>query len=133
MMGEFHYARYPREYWEESLLKMKAAKVSIVAAYVFWIHHGEIEGEWNWSGDRALRELAVLCARHDLYLFLRIGPWVHGECRNGGFPDWLPQRGPVLRDDYPVYLDYVEKFYTRFTGRLKATSSKTEAPSSASN
>ncbi len=24
--------------------------------------------------------------------FLRIGPWAHGEVRNGGFPDWLLQK-----------------------------------------
>jgi beta-galactosidase len=24
VMGEFHFSRYPEEYWEEELLKMKA-------------------------------------------------------------------------------------------------------------
>lgn len=25
-------------------------------------------------------------------VWLRIGPWAHGECRNGGFPDWLVKK-----------------------------------------
>src|SRR5262252_11249986 len=41
VMGEFHYSRYPDQYWEEELLKMKAGGVEIVATYVFWIHHEE--------------------------------------------------------------------------------------------
>ena len=87
VMGEMHFSRYPRQYWEESLLKIKAAGIEIVASYVFWIHHEEVEGEFDWSGDRDLRYFAQLCARHGLYFFPRIGPWCHGECRNGGYPD----------------------------------------------
>ncbi len=44
VMGEFHFSRYPRSQWEEEVLKMKAGGVNIVATYVIWIHHEEIEG-----------------------------------------------------------------------------------------
>ena len=47
VMGEMHFSRYPRRYWEESLLKMKAAGLDIVASYIFWIHHEEVEGEFD--------------------------------------------------------------------------------------
>jgi len=118
VMGEFHFSRYPYEYWPEALLKMKAAGISVVASYIFWIHHEEIEDEWNWSGNCALRNLAELCTQHDLYLYPRIGPWVHGECRNGGFPDWLLQKCPVVRTDNSLYLNYVEKFYRQIYQQL---------------
>jgi hypothetical protein len=118
VMGEFHFSRYPRKYWQEALLKMKAAGISVVATYIFWIHHEEIEGEWNWSGNCALRNLADMCVQHNLYFYPRIGPWVHGECRNGGFPDWLLQKCPVVRADDPLYLDYVEKFYRQIYQQL---------------
>ena len=39
VMGEFHFSRYPRAQWEQEILKMKAGGVSIVAAYIIWIHH----------------------------------------------------------------------------------------------
>ncbi|MFW6278740.1 MAG: beta-galactosidase [Bacillota bacterium] len=89
VMGEFHYTRYPREYWEEAILKTRAGGLQIVASYVFWIHHQEIEGQFDWSGRRNLRQFIKLCDRHEIPLVLRIGPWAHGECRNGGFPDWF--------------------------------------------
>src|SRR5579863_1653709 len=79
VMGEFHYSRVPESEWEEELLKMKSAGVEIVSTYVIWIHHEEIQGEFDWSGQRDLRRFAELCRRHGLYLVVRIGPWTHGE------------------------------------------------------
>ena len=51
MMGEMHFSRYPRKYWEEELLKMKAGGIDIVSLYVIWIHHEEIQGEYDFTGD----------------------------------------------------------------------------------
>jgi beta-galactosidase len=110
VMGEFHYTRYPADEWERELLKMKAGGIQIVGTYVFWIHHEEIEGQFDWSGDRDLRRFVALCARHGLYAWVRVGPWAHGECRNGGLPDWLLRAGPT-RQNAPFYLDRVRRFY----------------------
>ena len=55
VMGEFHFSRYPEPYWDEELAKMKAGGVQVVATYVFWIHHEEVEGRFDWSGRRDLR------------------------------------------------------------------------------
>lgn len=60
----------------------------MLATYVFWIHHEEKEGEWNFEGQRNLREFLTVCREEQMPVFLRIGPWAHGECRNGGIPDW---------------------------------------------
>ena len=89
VMGEFHFTRYPQDEWRDALLKMKAGGIDIVATYVFWIHHEEVRGEYDWSGQRSLREFLKLCHELGLYAFVRMGPWSHGEVRNGGFPDWL--------------------------------------------
>ena len=107
VMGEFHFSRYPRDQWEEEILKMKAAGVDIVATYVVWIHHEEIEGQFDWSGQRDLRAFAQLCARHGMYVYPRIGPWDHAEVRNGGLPDWVMKQGPTRAND-PIYLASVQ-------------------------
>lgn len=103
VMGEFHFSRYPRAEWEEELLKMKAAGVDTVATYVIWIHHEEIASQFDWKGQRDLRAFAELCARHNMYLVVRIGPWDHAEVRNGGLPDWVVQQGPTRIND-PHYM-----------------------------
>jgi len=118
VMGEFHFSRVPASEWEDELLKMKSAGVDIVATYVIWLHHEEVEGQFDWSGDRDLRRFTQLCAKHHLKLYVRIGPWVHGEVRNGGFPDWLLTKGPSRVND-PVYLSYVTKFYDAIGQQLR--------------
>ncbi len=110
VMGEFHFSRYPEARWEEEILKMKAAGVNIIATYVIWIHHEEIEGQFDWSGQRDLRAFAQLCQKHHMYLVVRIGPWAHGEVRNGGFPDWVVKQGNTREND-PAYLRSVRSFY----------------------
>jgi beta-galactosidase len=118
VMGEFHFSRYPRAEWEEEILKMKAAGVNIVATYVIWIHHEEIEGRFDWEGQRDLRAFTQLCAKHGMYVLARIGPWDHGEVRNGGFPDWVLEKSKTRVND-PIYLGEVRIWYGQIAQQLK--------------
>lgn len=54
--GEFQFSRCPESEWRDELLKMKAGGVSIVQTYIFWIHHEEVEGVWDWNGQRGLTQ-----------------------------------------------------------------------------
>jgi hypothetical protein len=110
-MGEFHFARCPAAFWEEELLKMKCGGITIVATYIFWIHHEEKEGLFDWSGRRSLRGFVECAARCGLWVWLRPGPWCHGEVRNGGFPDWLLEKKIPLRCDDGAYLKPLRRFY----------------------
>jgi hypothetical protein len=127
VMGEFHYSRVPRQQWEEELLKMKAAGINIVATYVIWIHHEEVEGQFDWTGQRDLRAFAQLCAKHGLLLEPRIGPWAHAEARNGGLPDWVMKNSPVRVND-PVYLAEVNRWYAAIGQQLKGLMWKDGGP-----
>ena len=109
-MGEFHFSRYPENEWREELLKMKAGGIDIVSTYVFWIHHEEVEGQFDWSGSRNLRRFIQTCQEVGLKVFVRCGPWDHGEVRNGGFPDWLLKKGWKLRSNDTNYLNEGENF-----------------------
>ncbi len=92
IMGEFHYSRYPRAEWEQSLLQMKAAGIQIISLYCFWNHHEEEEGKFRFDDNRDVRYFLELCGKHGLSAMVRIGPWAHGEARNGGFPDWYVKK-----------------------------------------
>src|SRR5215472_15598291 len=118
IVGEFHYSRYPADQWEKEILKMKAGGIQVISTYIFWIHHEEIEGQFDWSGERDLRRFVQLCRKHGLYVWIRIGPWAHGEARNGGLPDWLLEK-TATRENNPIYLKYVSRFYQQIGEQTK--------------
>ena len=130
--GEFHYARCPANEWRDELLKIKAGGVSIVASCIFWIHHEEIQGTWDWSGQRDLRQFLQTAHAAGLNVLLRIGPWCHGEVRNGGFPNWLQKLGDdktlELRRDDPAYLGYVKKLYAQVSRQASGLLWKDRGP-----
>lgn len=128
VMGEMHYSRYPKAYWKESIYKMKAGGVEVVSTYVIWIHHEEIEGEYDFSGNRDLRGFLQVCKECEVAVILRIGPWVHGEVRNGGFPDWLLKKEYPTRKNDIRYFAEVEKFYSCIYKQVKGYLLKEKGP-----
>lgn len=117
VMGEFHYSRYPAAEWRRELQKMKAGGIDIVATYVFWIHHEEIEGQWEWSGDKDLRSFVQQAGEAGLKVIVRCGPWCHGEVRNGGLPDWIVARGKTRSED-PAFLASTKQLYHQIANQL---------------
>ncbi|MGW4798445.1 beta-galactosidase, partial [Nonomuraea sp. NPDC004297] len=110
--GEMHYSRVPRHRWAEALHLMKAGGVTVVATYVFWIHHQPGEHRPPRFDDRLdVAEFVRLAAATGLDVVLRIGPWCHGEVRNGGHPDWVTGAPYRERTDDPAYLDAVGRWF----------------------
>lgn len=119
VMGEFHFSRYSRENWHRELAKMKAGGITIVSTYLLWIYHEEIEGKMDFGGDNDIRAFIEECKDVGLDVVIRIGPWAHGECRNGGFPDWLLKKDYKLRDNNEEYLAVVKKWYQSIYNEVK--------------
>ena len=116
VMGEFHYSRYRKQDWKKELQKMKAGGIDIVASYVIWIHHEEEEGRFFVGENCDLAHFLELIQELGMLMFLRIGPWIHGEVRNGGFPDWLLKKEFTARSNDPRYFCAVEKYYRKIAG-----------------
>ncbi len=87
--GELHPGRVPAASWRSDLLRMKAGGLTVVNSYVFWLHVEEVQGHADWSGSNNLTHFLQLAQEVGLLVALRIGPWCHGEARNGGLPDWV--------------------------------------------
>jgi len=129
VMGELQCSRMPKERWEDEILKMKAAGVNVIATYSFWNHHEEIEGQFDWQGNKDLRSFVELCQRLGVLVYPRIGPWSHGEARNGGTPDWiLRKRYLTDRSIDPVYQQYVERYFKELGLQLKGLMYKDGGP-----
>lgn len=128
VMGEIHYSRIPKEEWRQELQKMKEGGVTIIANYVFWNHVEEDEGIFNWSGQRSLRYFLELCKEEQLPVVLRIGPFCHGEVRNGGIPDWLFIKKLKLRSEDPHFLYYVTLLYRQIFTQVQGLQWKDGGP-----
>lgn len=120
VMGEMHYARVPEAEWRGELLKMKAGGIDIVSTYVFWIHHEEIKGRWDWTGRRDLKKFLQICNEVGLKVVVRCGPWCHGEVRNGGLPDWVvAHRDWKLRSTDTNFLAAVKVLYGQIAEQMR--------------
>jgi beta-galactosidase len=128
VMGEYHFSRYDPSQWLRELRKIKSGGVDVVATYVFWNHHEEREGEWDWSGPRNLRRFVEAAAEADLLVILRIGPWCHGEARYGGLPDWIVEGDWQARSNDVAYLEKVEAWYAAIGGQVEGLMWKDGGP-----
>lgn len=128
VMGEYHFSRTKRETWYDELCKIKAGGVTLLSTYVFWIYHEEIEGEYNFKGDNDLRAFIKECQKVGLDVIIRIGPWCHGEVRNGGFPDWIFDKPYKLRDTNPEFMALTKKWYEAVAKQVEGLFYKDNGP-----
>lgn len=108
--GELHFSRVPRERWRETLLKMRECGINTVSTYVFWNHHNEKKGVYDFSGNKDIGAFLKICRDIDMPCILRIGPWCHGEVARGGFPARIDRMKGKHSDD-PKYLAEVKTFW----------------------
>ena len=128
VMGEIHYSRVPAEEWQKEVRKMKDGGVTIIATYVFWNHIEEHEGIFNWSGQRNLRQFLQVCKDEQMPVVLRIGPFCHGEARNGGIPDWVLTKNVKTRSEQPEFLAMVEQLYRQIFTQMQGLQWKDGGP-----
>ena len=107
---------------------MKMCGINVISTYIFWIHHEEEEGVFDFSGRKNLRKFIELCQKHNIYVILRIGPFDHGEVRNGGLPDWLYGKSFVVRKLNDRFLYYVKRLYTEIAGQVQGLLYKDGGP-----
>ena len=128
VMGEIHYSRVPAEEWGREIRKMKEGGVTIIATYVFWNHVEEQEGIFRWDGQRSLRDFLEVCRREQMPVVLRLGPFCHGEVRNGGIPDWMFSKGCRLREANAVFLGLTERLYRQIFTQVQGLQWKDGGP-----
>ncbi|UPG63804.1 beta-galactosidase [Metabacillus endolithicus] len=126
--GEFHFSRYHHAKWEDEVIKMKMGGINVIATYIFWNHHEEEQGIFVWEENKNVRKFVEICAKHQLYVILRIGPFAHGEARNGGLPDWLFGRPFDLRSNDEAYLVYVKRLYDEIGKQVNGLLFKDNGP-----
>ncbi|MGN0468959.1 MAG: beta-galactosidase family protein [Acutalibacteraceae bacterium] len=110
--GTIHYFRVPCEYWEDRLLKLKAAGLNTVETYVAWNMHQPNEDEFCFEGQSDVVHFIETAQKVGLYVIVRPGPYICAEWEFGGFPAWL-----LKYDDLQVrcysepYISLVKQYF----------------------
>jgi hypothetical protein len=128
VMGEIHYSRLPADEWAAEVRKMKHGGVTIIATYVFWNHVEEQEGVFRWDGQRSLRRFIEVCKQEEMPVVLRLGPFCHGEVRNGGIPDWMFTKGCKMREQNATFMHYAEQLYRQIFTQVQGLQWKDGGP-----
>ena len=118
IMGEIHYTRIPNEQWEEQILKVKSGGVNVICTYVSGIFTRKQKVFLIGTVIR-ISEIYLSCQKHNMKTLVRIGPFCHGEIRNGGMPDWLYGRPFLIRTNDREYLKYVDRLYAAIASQLE--------------
>lgn len=126
--GEFHFSRMEDRRWEDEIIKMKLGGINVISTYIFWNHHEEEEGIFDFKGRRNLRKFVQLCDKHGLYVVLRVGPFNHGEVRNGGIPDWLYGKPFEVRSLNDGFILYTKRLYTKISKEVEGLFFKDNGP-----
>lgn len=118
--GAMHYFRIPEEYWEDRLLKLRAAGLNTVETYVAWNLHEPAKGTFDFSGMLDIRKFLRTAQELGLYAIVRPGPFICAEWDTGGFPGWLlADRNMRLRCSDAVYLSHVADWYRRLFAEIE--------------
>ena len=118
--GEMPVTRVKREYWEDRIIKSKAGGINCMSTFLCWCVHEFYENQFDFTGDNDIAYFLELCKKHDMWVFLRIGPWITSEHRNGGLPDYIGRTGEYgWRTNDPKYLARVKVWYQKVYEQVK--------------
>jgi len=112
--GDLNYGRMRQSQWRDRFRKLRAAGMNTVTFYCAWIFHEPRRGEWCFEGNLDLGAFMDMAHDEGLFTIPRIGPFVHGEMRNGGLPQWLiDELGDRVRTNDACYLEETGRWYER--------------------
>ena len=117
--GAMHYFRIPQEYWEDRLLKLRAAGLNTVETYVPWNFHEPKKGQFNFEGMLDIVKFVETAQKLGLYVIVRPGPYICAEWDFGGLPAWLLKDKNIrLRCWDKTYIKAVKDFFSVLIPKL---------------
>jgi beta-galactosidase len=134
--AELHYFQIEKRYWSICFERIKRAGFRIISTAVPWNLHQDNAKHFDFNGyDDPKKDLIVfleLAREFGFKVMLRPGPWVAGQIKNGGLPDYLFNDSKIytrdaqgnelsLPDDYGVKTGHLPSYlHSNFQFHLKS-------------
>lgn len=117
--GSLHYFRLFPNQWEVSIKKMYHCHLNTVCTYVPWNLHEDKPGVFDFTHILDLKSFIEMVQKQDMFLILRVGPYICAEIDFGGLPSWLlKDKNMKLRTNYPPYLEAIKNFFTELVNLI---------------
>jgi beta-galactosidase len=118
--GAFHYFRAHESVWEDHIKKMANGGLNVIESYVAWNMHEPEKGVFVWEGRSDIVRYFQLCAKYNLFLLLRPGPFIGAEWGLGGYPAWLLKEPNItLQSRDPVHMKHLRDWFRALYTKLK--------------
>ncbi|XP_055403368.1 beta-galactosidase-1-like protein 2 [Bubalus kerabau] len=129
LSGTIHYFRVPRDYWKDSLLKLKACGFNTVTTHVPWNLHEPRRGQFHYSGNLDLIAFISLASEVDLWVILCVGPYIGSDLDLGGLPSWLLKDSHMkLRTTHKGFTAAVNHYFDDLIPRIRGFQFQEEGP-----
>ncbi|KAM1453893.1 hypothetical protein ACFXTO_003467 [Malus domestica] len=120
LSGSIHYPRSTVDMWPDLLKKAKRGGLNVIQTYVFWNLHEPVKGKWNFEGNADVVKFIRLVQENNMYVTLRVGPFIQAEWNHGGLPYWLREEPNIIfRSDNPAYKQHMEAYVTKIMKMMK--------------
>nr|XP_014337171.1 PREDICTED: beta-galactosidase-1-like protein 2 [Bos mutus] len=129
LSGTIHYFRVPRDYWKDSLLKLKACGFNTVTTHVPWNLHEPRRGQFHYSGNLDLIAFISLASEVDLWVILCVGPYIGSDLDLGGLPSWLLKDSHMkLRTTHKGFTAAVNHYFDDLIPKIRGFQFQEEGP-----
>ncbi|XP_010842051.1 PREDICTED: beta-galactosidase-1-like protein 3 [Bison bison bison] len=129
LSGTIHYFRVPRDYWKDSLLKLKACGFNTVTTHVPWNLHEPRRGQFHYSGNLDLIAFISLASEVDLWVILCVGPYIGSDLDLGGLPSWLLKDSHMkLRTTHKGFTAAVNRYFDDLIPKIRGFQFQEEGP-----
>ena len=110
--AELHYARIPKQYWEQRIQLCKAMGMNTICIYLFWNSHEQKQDQFDFSGQNNIAEFVRLTQKNGMYCIVRPGPYACAEWDMGGLPWWLLKKKDLKVRDISdsFFMERAKKF-----------------------